>query len=163
MSAPKLDAAAAADQRAAEAAAHGQLRPSVAPRAARPAPVGTNTISELATSIQELKSAETTLACLLQGMHGVRTTVELRSDAEVTGMIQSVESDMSISMVDVVIKAPRKRSIHCDAFYVVGKFIRYVHIPTKIHVEKTIEKRIRDTRNAQQKSRHRVSKGPPPP
>lgn len=61
--------------------------------------MGTNTISELATSIQELKSAETTLACLLQGMHGVRTTVELRSDAEVTGMIQSVESDMSISMV----------------------------------------------------------------
>eukprot|EP00038_Savillea_parva_P012653 m.206084 g.206084 ORF g.206084 m.206084 type:complete len:130 (+) comp23203_c0_seq1:306-695(+) len=105
-------------------------------------------VPALSTSFSELKAAESTLACLLQGMHGVRTTVELRSDAEVTGTIQSVAGDMSISMVDVDITAPRKAPVHCSTFYVVGKFIRYVHIPTGIHVEKTIEKRLADTRKA---------------
>lgn len=65
-----------------------------------------NPAREVATTLNDLKAGERTLVCLLQGMHGVRTTVELRSDAEVEGTILSVESDMSISMVRSSVPTP---------------------------------------------------------
>eukprot|EP00035_Acanthoeca_spectabilis_P003756 m.95229 g.95229 ORF g.95229 m.95229 type:complete len:135 (-) comp12322_c0_seq4:2019-2423(-) len=117
-----------------------------------------NPAREVATTLNDLKAGERTLVCLLQGMHGVRTTVELRSDAEVEGTILSVESDMSISMVDVTIKSDLRPPIQCEDFYVVGNFIRYVHIPTTIHVEKTIKKRIHDTQTSSRKERRPRSK-----
>ena len=114
------------------------------------APRGLNPMTELATTYSELRDGEKTLSCLLQGMLGVRTTIELRSDAEVTGTIQSVDGHMNVSLTDVTLTParPGARTLNCAAFYVCGKFIRYVHIPTKIHVEQTIRKRMSDTRAA---------------
>lgn len=114
------------------------------------APRGLNPMTELATTYSELRDGEKTLSCLLQGMLGVRTTIELRSDAEVTGTIQSVDGHMNVSLTNVTMTParPGARTLNCAAFYVCGKFIRYVHIPTKIHVEQTIRKRVSDTRAA---------------
>jgi len=114
------------------------------------APRGLNPMAELATTYSELREGEKTLACLLQGMLGVRTTIELRSDAEVTGTIRSVDAHMNTSLTEVVLKpaTPGARQVKCAAFYVCGKFIRYVHIPAQIHVEQTIQKRMTDTRAA---------------
>lgn len=43
---------------------------------------------------RQLKEGQSTLACLLQGMEGMRTSVELRSEDVVEGVIESVDAAM---------------------------------------------------------------------
>ena len=43
---------------------------------------------------RQLLEGQSTLVCLLQGMEGVRTKVELRSEDVVDGVIESVDAAM---------------------------------------------------------------------
>ena len=45
-------------------------------------------------TLRELQQGQGTLACLLQGMEGVHTSVELRNEDTVEGVIESADAAM---------------------------------------------------------------------
>eukprot|EP00041_Stephanoeca_diplocostata_P010196 m.162365 g.162365 ORF g.162365 m.162365 type:complete len:158 (-) comp18066_c1_seq1:292-765(-) len=108
------------------------------------------------TTAQDLYRGENTLTCLLQGMQGIETTVELRNESTVSGKIISVDSYMNTIIGDAVFqKHLGKPQLH-ESFFVVGKYIRYVHIPDDMHVEGVIHERIKATRKGAATSKRKL-------
>lgn len=58
-------------------------------------------------SIHDLLHGQRTLVCLLQGMEGVATHVELRNETTIFGTIESVDAAMHITMSNVILKRPQ--------------------------------------------------------
>ena len=53
-------------------------------------------------ALRERAVASKTLVCLLQGIVGYHTTVELRNENAVTGTVMSVDANMNVSLEDAV-------------------------------------------------------------
>lgn len=107
-----------------------------------------------------------TLISLLKAVEGMVTTVELRNENAVTGLIQNVDPFMNIVMEDVVFKSYRGISHNFSSFFVQGMNIRYVHIPDEIDMRAAIDQevnrewRLRDkmTREIRDAARKRITK-----
>lgn len=97
---------------------------------------------------KEIKRGEGSLVCLLQGLEGMRVTIELRNEDTATGIIESVDSGMGMSLQDVTFTKYEKPPMRFEAFFVMGKHIRYVHIPDEVRVETVIQQRIKKTADA---------------
>lgn len=82
------------------------------------------------------------MLCLLKTVEGKRTTVELRDEKEVTGLIKHVDGYMNINMEDVVFKSYTGEK-KFDRFFVNGKTIRYVHIPDEINMKRAMEQKLK--------------------
>lgn len=73
-----------------------------------------------------------TLSCVVKGLEGLYTTIDLRNEATVTGKISFVDGFMNVEMEDVVFYDPRGDLYSFDTFYVQKRMIRFVHIPKDI-------------------------------
>lgn len=85
-----------------------------------------------------------TMLCLLKAIEGMHTTVEMRDEKEVSGVIIKVDGYMNISMKDAVMKRMGKEQ-RFDQFFVNGKTIRYVHIPDEVNIKQAMEKQLQRT------------------
>lgn len=85
-------------------------------------------------SKRERFKSRNSLICLLQGITGKRTTVELRNESSVTGWIEIVDGFMNITMTDAHFTGPSGGRTFFEKFFVNGKNIRYVQIPERINI-----------------------------
>lgn len=83
------------------------------------------------------------MICLLKTVEGKRTTVEMRDEKEVTGVVIHVDGYMNIGMRDVVFKTATWEK-KFDSFFVKGKTIRYVHIPDEIDMKSAMEAKLKE-------------------
>ncbi|XP_071530357.1 U7 snRNA-associated Sm-like protein LSm10 [Panulirus ornatus] len=83
-----------------------------------------------------------TLTCLVMGLKGWKTTVELHNDAFVSGLITDVDAKMNIEMTDARYTDGNGKMVRLDNFHVMGRKIRYVHIPDLIDIMDLIQKRV---------------------
>ena len=93
---------------------------------------------------RERHKSTNTLVCLLQGIVKFRTTVELRNETAVHGVLEDVNGYMDIEMSDVTVTLVDGTTMHMDNFHITGKQIRYVHIPDEVDMLKTIQRRLAD-------------------
>jgi len=103
-----------------------------------------------------------TLTCLLKGLVGQVTTIDLRNECCVNGRVMSVDSAMNISLTEAMFAPPGVNPVcpRCttdaasvkefDEFYVQGRNVRFVHIPDSIDIVQTIQEQI-NRRTAQNK------------
>lgn len=62
------------------------------------------------------------------------TTVELRNDAHVTGLVKEVDGFMNVVMDDVEFVDPRRNRMKFSTFFVQNRLVRYIHIPKDIDI-----------------------------
>ncbi|CAM1328644.1 LSM10 (predicted) [Pycnogonum litorale] len=95
-------------------------------------------------SLRERALSCKTLVCLLQSIQGMRTTVELRNESSIEGVISKVDGYMNIEMTDATfITASKLESYNFEYFFVQGKKIRYVHIPDEVDMVKSMEEQLK--------------------
>lgn len=70
------------------------------------------------------------------------TTVELQNEGTVLGRIEHVDGFMNITMSNVCFTDPSGDRNYLDHFFVKGKNIRYVQIPDKVDISKTITREV---------------------
>uniref|UniRef100_A0A0R3RFC0 Sm domain-containing protein n=1 Tax=Elaeophora elaphi TaxID=1147741 RepID=A0A0R3RFC0_9BILA len=88
------------------------------------------------------KRTANTMACLLQAVEGISMVVELKDHSTVQGILAHCDGAMNIDMKAVTIYGSKHHvmPIHCDNFYVQGKFIRFVHFDHYFNASKVIHK-----------------------
>ncbi|KAJ8665333.1 hypothetical protein QAD02_006995 [Eretmocerus hayati] len=74
------------------------------------------------------------LAILLKAVEGERTTVDLRNEASVNGIVEQADGFMNILMKDCIFTDPRGDRFKYEIFFVQTRNIRYVHIPTHVSI-----------------------------
>lgn len=97
---------------------------------------------EVTHSIKERTIAENSLIILLQGIHGLVTTVELRDESTAKGRVINVDAFMNIRLAEVTYTDRKDRVSELDDLFVTGRNVRYVHIPDEVDIIKTIEKQL---------------------
>ncbi|XP_074645805.1 U7 snRNA-associated Sm-like protein LSm10 [Tubulanus polymorphus] len=90
-------------------------------------------------TLREKVIVQNSLLCLLKGIQGRITVVELRNESEVCGRIDYVDAFMNTNMSNVVFSDPFGKETKMDVFYVRGKNIRYVQIPDDVNILQTIK------------------------
>ncbi|XP_071864027.1 U7 snRNA-associated Sm-like protein LSm10 [Bombus fervidus] len=83
-----------------------------------------------------------TLAILLKAVQNERTTIDLRNEASVYGIVEHTDAYMNIVMRDCIFTDPRGDSYSYDMFFVQARNIRYVHIPPKIRIIPAIKEQL---------------------
>ncbi|KYN50353.1 U7 snRNA-associated Sm-like protein LSm10 [Cyphomyrmex costatus] len=73
-----------------------------------------------------------TLSILLKAVEKTRTTVDLRNEATIDGIIENADAYMNIVMKDCVFTDPRGDSFKYDMFFVQARNIRSVHVPMNV-------------------------------
>ena len=100
-------------------------------------------------SLRKKFRIQNTLVCLLRGIVGRRTVVELRNETSVTGRIESVDDCMNTTLSDATFKTMDGHETKFTLFYVQGKNIRYVQIPDQVNMLKTIKWQLSEARGRQ--------------
>ncbi|XP_033191665.2 U7 snRNA-associated Sm-like protein LSm10 [Bombus vancouverensis nearcticus] len=83
-----------------------------------------------------------TLAILLKAVQNERTTIDLRNEASVYGIVEHTDAYMNIVMRDCIFTDPRGDSYSYDMFFVQARNIRFVHIPPKIRIIPAIKEQL---------------------
>ncbi|EZA52101.1 5'-nucleotidase domain-containing protein [Ooceraea biroi] len=73
-----------------------------------------------------------TLSILLKAVEKQRTTVDLRNEASIFGIVDHADAHMNVVMRDCVFTDPRGDSFRYDMFFVQARNIRCVHIPPNV-------------------------------
>jgi small nuclear ribonucleoprotein (snRNP)-like protein len=76
-------------------------------------------------------------------LKGKITTVELRNECSVTGLIEHVNGHMDTDMSDVVFRDMFDVETRMEKFYVKGANIRFVLVPDDVNIIETMEKRLK--------------------
>ncbi|XP_069124230.1 U7 snRNA-associated Sm-like protein LSm10 [Argopecten irradians] len=79
------------------------------------------------------------LICLLKAVEGKVTTVELRNESTVSGLVEHVDGYMNVTMTDVSFRNYKGKVSRYDNFFVQGANIRFVQIPDEVDMKKAIE------------------------
>ena len=95
----------------------------------------------------ERASFEKTLTCMLKELEGLSTTVELRDETQITGVVDHVDGLMNISMSNVSYEKPYKTPVNFTNMKIHGRQIRFVHIPDQINMHKAIVKQLDSNRH----------------
>lgn len=82
------------------------------------------------------------LTCLVQGLTGLYTTVDLRNDCYVSGKIDIVDRSMNITVSDAIFTDVCGNEFYYDMFFVKERNIRYVHIPEEVNIMQTIDQKV---------------------
>jgi len=122
-------------------------------------------MAELLTARERARTLNT-LTCLLKGVVGHVTTIDLRNESSIRGRVMSVDSCMNMTLKGAVFSSPsvahgvsttpvqdsladgRDGHVCSDGtikyaeFYVQGTNIRYVHIPDSLDITLTIEEQL---------------------
>ena len=99
----------------------------------------------------ERATFEKTLCCMLKELEGYSTTVELRNEIQITGIVDHVDGHMNISMSNVKYEKPRQPPAQFSHIKIHGKQIRFVHIPDQINMQKAITKQLDQNRHDSKK------------
>lgn len=86
-------------------------------------------------STKEFHQSLNTLSCLVIQCIGHRTTVELRNEGYVTGLVSSVDGFMNVTMKKVTFVDPLGNRKKFDEFFVQNRLIRIVQIPSVIDIK----------------------------
>lgn len=70
-----------------------------------------------------------TLSCLVKSLEGYYTTIDLRNESSVAGLVAKVDGFMNIELEDVVYLDSYGGRHYFNQFFVRHRNIRYVHIP----------------------------------
>ncbi|XP_018405021.1 PREDICTED: U7 snRNA-associated Sm-like protein LSm10 isoform X2 [Cyphomyrmex costatus] len=84
-----------------------------------------------------------TLSILLKAVEKTRTTVDLRNEATIDGIIENADAYMNIVMKDCVFTDPRGDSFKYDMFFVQARNIRSVHVPMNIRIIPAIKQQLK--------------------
>ncbi|XP_014476839.1 PREDICTED: U7 snRNA-associated Sm-like protein LSm10 isoform X2 [Dinoponera quadriceps] len=82
------------------------------------------------------------LSILLKAVERQRTTVDLRNEASVFGIVEEADAFMNIVMRDCIFTDPRGDSFKYDMFFVQARNIRCVHIPPNIRIIPAIKEQL---------------------
>ncbi|KAL7307340.1 hypothetical protein TKK_0000529 [Trichogramma kaykai] len=83
-----------------------------------------------------------TLSILLRAVEGERTTVDLRNESAINGIVEQADGFMNIVMKDCIFTDPRGDSFKYEIFFVQARNIRYVQIPPHIRIIPAIKKQL---------------------
>ncbi|NWQ83851.1 LSM10 protein, partial [Columbina picui] len=97
---------------------------------------------EVSHSVKERTIAENSLVILLQGLHGLVTTVDLRDESVATGRVTNVDAFMNVRLAEVTYTDRQGAVSHLDELFVTGRNVRYVHIPDEVDIRATIERQL---------------------
>ena len=92
--------------------------------------------------LNEIKIKQS-LVCMIRGLLGRRTTIDLRNENTLTGVIENVDHLMNIDLSDVKFQNIYGEENNFEKFYVRGPNIRYVHIPADVNMLETIQEEIK--------------------
>ena len=109
-----------------------------------------NSYSHHSLSGLERLKAEKSLVCLLRGCQGFSTMVELRNENTVFGTLLNCDGFMNLTMSNVVYKKINGESEEFSELHILGKNIRYVHIPDELDIRETIERELRKIRRSRE-------------
>ncbi|KAG8534528.1 hypothetical protein GDO81_019217 [Engystomops pustulosus] len=98
---------------------------------------------EVSHSVKERTIAENSLIILLQGLHGLVSTVDLRNESSVTGTIINVDAFMNIRLKKVTYTDRHGQDAKLEDLFVTGRNVRYVHIPEEVNILHTIEEQLK--------------------
>ena len=101
-----------------------------------------NPYSHHSLSGKERANTERTLLCLLRGCQGYRTLVELRNESTVYGKLLNCDGFMNLIIADALFTKINGESKQFTEIHILGKNIRYVHIPDEIDIRTAIEQEI---------------------
>ncbi|XP_044015989.1 U7 snRNA-associated Sm-like protein LSm10 [Aphidius gifuensis] len=74
------------------------------------------------------------LSILLKAVEGQKTTVDLRNESSIYGLIEQADGFMNIVMKNCIFTDPRGDKFKYDIFFVHSRNIRLVHIPPNIPI-----------------------------
>lgn len=89
-------------------------------------------------STKEYHHSLNTLAFLVIKCVGHKTTVELRNEAHVTGIVTSVDGFMNVTMKKVLFVDPCGNKRKFEEFFVQNRLIRFVQIPSVIDLRQAV-------------------------
>ena len=93
-------------------------------------------------SLREKYKSTNSLICLLQGIMGRVTTVELRNESSARGKIDNVDGFMNVKMTNVLFTTPDGTEMNMQEFFVKGPQIRYVHIPDDVNMLQVMKQQL---------------------
>ncbi|XP_043484766.1 U7 snRNA-associated Sm-like protein LSm10 [Leptopilina heterotoma] len=73
-----------------------------------------------------------TLAVLLKAVEGHKTTIDLRNESYITGIVNHADGYMNVEMKDCIFTDSRGDSFKFEMFFVQARNIRFVHIPPHV-------------------------------
>ena len=94
--------------------------------------------------------SEQTLVCLLHACKGYKTTVDLRNESSIYGMIGHVDGFMNMKIMGATFTKVDGSVENFDEMFIQGNQIRFVHIPDEIDIRRAITEQlnvINKTRN----------------
>ncbi|XP_029160819.1 U7 snRNA-associated Sm-like protein LSm10 [Nylanderia fulva] len=83
------------------------------------------------------------LSILLKAVEKQRTTIDLRNEASIFGIVEQTDAYMNVVMKDCVFTDPRGDSFQFDMFFVQARNIRCVHIPPNIRIIPAIKEQLK--------------------
>ncbi|XP_011147976.1 U7 snRNA-associated Sm-like protein LSm10 [Harpegnathos saltator] len=102
----------------------------------------------MATEKYEKHLLYNSLAILLKAVEKQRTTVDLRNEASIYGVVEEVDGFMNIVMKDCIFTDPRGDSFKHDVSFVQARNIRYVHIPPNIRIIPAIKEQLQQLKGS---------------
>jgi len=83
-----------------------------------------------------------TLSPFLRGIVGKKTTVELKNEIQVRGVIVLVDCFLNVTMENVGMSSPDGRLSRFSNFFIQRKSIRMIRIPDQVKVEETLREQV---------------------
>jgi len=87
----------------------------------------------------ERAKSERTLICLLRACQGYKTLVELRNEDTCLGIIENCDGFMNLIIRNAVMTTLLGNQQTFEEVHILGKNIRYVHIPDELDILASIE------------------------
>lgn len=78
------------------------------------------------------------LSAVLRALVGTAVVVELKSDAEVRGVLVGADDAMNLTLADAETEAPRADALRLEVAQVAGSSIRYVHIDPSLDLRRHV-------------------------
>ncbi|XP_014784225.1 U7 snRNA-associated Sm-like protein LSm10 [Octopus bimaculoides] len=107
----------------------------------------------MATSSRETALIKNSLIILLQAIVGKQTTVDLRNENSVEGLLLHVDAFMNLTLEDVrYISANDKvGDKYFDKLFIQGREVRFVHIPDDVDIISSISQQLNLKKDYQMK------------
>ena len=112
---------------------------------------------------KEKREKKVTLAVVLEALVGSHVVVELKNNVELCGTLTSVHArSMDMILADVIQTRPLRDGVGVDErrleiAHVVGRMVRYVHIPDEISIDRMLQQQVSRQRVSLQRStKHKI-------
>lgn len=80
------------------------------------------------------KSKKASLGFLLMALQGQEIVVELKSDAEIRGIVEEGDWGLNVVLRDVTSTSPEGVQLRFESLLVAGRSVRFIHIPPHLNM-----------------------------